>query len=171
MWGLVDIRHGGGTTVRDVLASAGLQVLPYLLAPSGELDPKWLVDLLEVRMLLLGWTAARAAEKATEEDLARLRDLLRSLQEATTAEAMQRADFAFFEGMATSADNRVIVLLSNAVREVYMQNNMLFLGLYGSRRGTEHHEEALEAIEAGDVGRAWAAMESYGRMALEGDLA
>ena len=43
-WGLVNIRQGGGTMVRDVLASAGLQVLPYLLAPSGALDAKWLVD-------------------------------------------------------------------------------------------------------------------------------
>ena len=94
-WGLVDVRQGGGTMVRDVLASAGLQVLPYLLAPSGELDPKWLVDLLEMRVLMLSWTAAKAAENASKEDVEHLRVALQNLLIAATIQDIQLADYAF----------------------------------------------------------------------------
>ena len=31
-WGLVEVKQGGGTRVRDFLTSAGLQVLPFLTA-------------------------------------------------------------------------------------------------------------------------------------------
>ena len=167
----MDIRQGGGTMVRDVLASAGLQVLPYLLAPSGALDAKWLVDLLELRVLMLSWTAAKAAENAGKEDVERLRAALDDLLGAPTAEAVQLADYAFFEAMVTAANNRVIVLLANAVREVYMENSALFLGLYAANFQATEHQQAFEAIESGDVTKAHTAMESYGQRALGGGVA
>ena len=37
--GLVEVRHGGSTTVRDFRTSAGLDLLPRLLVRDGELDP------------------------------------------------------------------------------------------------------------------------------------
>jgi len=169
-WGLVDIRQGGGTMVRDV-TSAGLQVLPFLLAPNGELDAKWLMDLLQVRVLMLSWTASKAAENAKPEHVERLRAALESLSAATTAEELQLADYEFFEGMVSAADNRVIALIANAVREVYLENKALFLGLYAFNFELKDHEKAFAAIETGDGEAARVAMDSYGRRALGGGVA
>jgi GntR family transcriptional repressor for pyruvate dehydrogenase complex len=166
-WGLVEVKQGGGTRVRDFLTSAGLQVLPYLLAPAGELDGKLLRDLLEIRVMLLGWTAAKAAERSAGVTASKLRLALERLDAETEIRGIQEADFDFFEKLVELTDNQVLNLLANAVRQVYMQNSELFGALYLSPGGTELHHETLRAVEAGDVAAARAAMEAYGRRFLE----
>lgn len=153
------------------MASAGLQVLPFLLAPNGELDAKWLMDLLDVRVLMLSWAAAKAAENAKPEHVERLRSALESLSTASAPEALQLADYEFFEGMVSAANNRVIALIANAVREVYLENKALFWGLYAFDFELADHEKAFAAIETGDGEAARVAMASYGRRALGGGVA
>ena len=157
----------GGKMWRGFLTSAGLQVLPYLLAPAGELDGKLLRDLLEIRVMLLGWTAAKAAERSAGVTASKLRLALERLDAETEIRGIQEADFDFFEKLVELTDNQVLNLLANAVRQVYMQNSELFGALYLSPGGTEFHHETLRAVEAGDVAAARAAMEAYGRRFLE----
>jgi DNA-binding FadR family transcriptional regulator len=164
-WGLVEVKQGGGTRVRDFLTSAGLQVLPFLLAPAGKLDAKLLADLLEIRVMLLGWTAAKAAERASGEATG-LREALSRLDAATETRDIQESDFAFFEELVELTDNQVLNLLANAVRQVYMQNSDLFGALYLEPGDTSLHHQTLAAVEAGDVQGAQQAMEAYGRRFL-----
>ena len=167
-WGLVEVKQGGGTRVRDFLASAGLQVLPYLLAPAGELDAKLLRDLLEIRVMLLGWTASKAAQRSGGAPATALRDALRRLEQATDTRATQEADFDFFEELVELTDNQVLNLLANAVRQVYMQNAELFGTLYQRPGDTQLHRDTLAAVESGDADAAREAMEAYGRRFLGG---
>ena len=153
--------------MRDFLTSAGLQVLPYLLAPAGELDGKLLRDLLEIRVMLLGWTAAKAAERSAGVTAVELRLALERLDAETEIRGIQEADFDFFEELVELTDNQVLNLLANAVRQVYMQNSELFGALYLSPGDTELHHQTLRAVEAGDVAAARAAMEAYGRRFIE----
>jgi GntR family transcriptional regulator, transcriptional repressor for pyruvate dehydrogenase complex len=165
-WGLVEIRQGGSTRVTDFLITAGFQLLPYLVAPEGRLDPNLLVDLLELRTMLLGWTAARAADRATPEDVARLRAALSALEAATDGETRQARDFDFFEALELATHNQVLGMLARAVRQVYMENGALFLALYqGDRFDCRHHREAVEAVGRGDGAGAARAMERHGQRA------
>lgn len=168
-WGLVEVRQGGGTRVRDFLASAGLQLLPWLLAPGGALDPKMLADLLELRVALLGWTAARAAERRSEEQLRALRDGLDRLEAASSSAARGTADWDFFEVQVAMSGNSVLALLANAMRLVYEQNSGLFEMIYAvPDYDTSAHRRSLAAIAAAEPSVAADAMEDHGRSVLPG---
>src|SRR3954468_8831581 len=58
---LVEVRHGGATTVRDFKRSAGLDLLPRLLVRKGELDPEVARSVLEARLAIGPAVAALAA--------------------------------------------------------------------------------------------------------------
>jgi len=165
-WGLVEVRHGGGTRVTDFLTTAGLSILPFLIAPAGQLDPEMLRDLLDLRRTLLGFTGARAAEHATPDQVQELERALEALETAGSPTATQEADFAFFEVLVDLSGNRVLGLLVNAFRRVYDTNRELFGGLYLGDFDTEPHRKAVEAIRAGDAATAESAMEAYGAVAM-----
>ncbi len=59
---LVEVRHGGSTTVRDFRTSAGLDLLPRLLVRDGELDPAVGRSILQARQAIAPAVAALAAE-------------------------------------------------------------------------------------------------------------
>lgn len=165
--GLVEMKHGESTKVRDFLAQAGLEILPYLLAPRGVPDPAMIADLLELRVMLLSWTASQAAQRATEAGVRDLDDALTALQLAETADERQRLDFVFFERLVDLTGNKVLGLLSNAVRTVYLENRALFVAMYTPGLfGTEHHEATVAAIRRGDGAAAADAMGRSARAAL-----
>ncbi len=162
-WGMVVVRHGGGTRVADFLATANMQVLPFLIAPKGELDVGLLYDLLELRVELLDWTARRAAARATPADTAELEQKLVRLDAAQSVAEIQEADFEFFERLVSISGNRVLNLLIHAVRRVYLQNRELFHQLYdGQQFSSAALWEAFAAIRDNDTEAAGAALRRYG---------
>lgn len=167
-WGLVEMRHGGGTLVRDFLVEAGLQLLPFLVAPGGTPDPAMLADLLEMRVMWLDWTARQAAVRRDEAGVQRLREALVALERAATPDALQAADWAFFETLVDLTGNRVLVLMANAIRLVYLENRVLFGALYSAGLvDLADHRAAVEAVERGDAAAAGAAMARHGARALQ----
>ena len=60
---LVEVRHGGATTVRDFKRSAGLDLLPQLLVRRGQLDTAVARSVLEARLAVGPAVAALAAER------------------------------------------------------------------------------------------------------------
>ena len=60
---LVEVRHGGATTVRDFRRAAGLDLLPRLLVRRGELDLAVARSILEARLAVGPGVAALAAER------------------------------------------------------------------------------------------------------------
>lgn len=162
-WGFVAIRQGGSTTVRDVLATAGLHLLPWLVAPRGEPDPKLIGDLLELRVMVLSWTARLAARRASP-DLAALHAIVEAMS-APDAD-VQTLDFDFFEALIAATNNQVLAMLGSALRDVYFTHRAVFAPLYTAERfDPSLHRTALAAIEASDGAAAAAAMERHARHA------
>jgi len=167
-WGLVDVRHGGGATVSDFLAASGLHVLPWLLAPNGQTDPKLLRDLLDIRVALLEFTARKAATRATPADLNALDAALAGLRAAGGPAEVQEADFVFFEALIAASDNLVLQLMSTAIGAAYRENRAMFTALYpDGPANTALHQTTVDAIRRSDPATAGDAMRSYGRAALE----
>ena len=162
--GLVEMRHGGATRVRAFLITAGLQLLPYLLAPGGQLDPKWLGDLLEMRTMLLGWTARRACLRATPAAIAALEAILARLDAADIPAVVRQADYDFFDALVAMTGNDVLGLFSAATRQVFEQHVALFDAVLDGF-DTAHHRATVAAIRAGDAAGAAAAMTAYGAVA------
>ena len=61
--GLVQVRQGGSTTVRDYRKYAGLDLLPHLLVRQGDLDPAVARSILEARLAVGPAVAALAATR------------------------------------------------------------------------------------------------------------
>ena len=167
-WGLVEIRQGGATRVRDFLVSAGVGLLPHLFEVGRRVDPDILEDLHDIRSMLLGWCAERAAERADAASVARLAGLARRMAEpAAKPRELQELDYDFFEELVTISGNRLLSLLSNMVRDIYMRGRDRFAGMYA--RGVfdpTNHERAVQAIRDRDPRAAAEAMRAHAATAL-----
>lgn len=161
-WGLVEIRHGGGTRVTDFLTEAGLQLLPFLLAPAGVLDRALLRDVQELRMVLLGYGAARAALRATPAQITALEEAVSRIEAAQDPEAARDADFDFYDALVAASGNRVLQLVSGAIRRIYTEHRPLFADVWGPGIDPAFHRDALAAVRARDPAAARAVMEAYG---------
>ena len=167
-WGLVKIRHGGATRVRDFLLSAGLELLPHLVDPKGAVDRGVLVDLHELRAMLLGWSAEQAARKADASSLARLEALVRQLSAPKQPPStLQELDYDFFEELVRISGNRLLALFANTVREVYARGRERFERLYvAGVFDPELHRRAVKAIRERDPAAAGQAMRAHALSAL-----
>jgi GntR family transcriptional repressor for pyruvate dehydrogenase complex len=150
--GLVESRHGGGTYVRDIL-NLGLDV-PLALALEASDDT--VGDLWEVRVLFEPEIAARAALRATEDDLSalaanieRLRAVWADLNSSDTA---LRIDREFHAGIARASHNRVSLRVIAMINQLLHESRTHFATSPERRELTLHrHSEILECLVAGDA--------------------
>jgi DNA-binding FadR family transcriptional regulator len=119
--GLVDVRHGGSTTVRDYRTSAGLDLLPRLLVRQGRLDASVARSILQARQSIAPAVAVLAAESPTSQESATgLRAALTTLEQAEDSVDRQHAALAFWDAVVDAADSLVFRLLFNSLRLAYV---------------------------------------------------
>src|SRR5947209_5799095 len=94
--GLVEIRRGKGTFIREIDTS-GMTDAQMLLMLA---DRKVLENLVEVRETLEPMMARLAAERATDDDIAALRHHLEGMDHARDHEAWRPAHLAFHQALA-----------------------------------------------------------------------
>jgi GntR family transcriptional repressor for pyruvate dehydrogenase complex len=116
---LVEVRHGGSTTVRDYRTSAGLDLLPRLLVRDGELDPSVGRSILQARQAIAPAVAAQAAETGGPEAAQALQAAVTELEQAADSEARQHAALGFWDAIVDAADSIVFRLLFNSLRLAY----------------------------------------------------
>jgi GntR family transcriptional regulator, transcriptional repressor for pyruvate dehydrogenase complex len=117
--GLVEVRHGGATTVRDFARYAGLDLLPRLLVRDGELDLAVVRSILEARLAVGPEVAALAAGRGTTDLGRRLAEAVETLAEAADPVAMQRQALTFWDRVVDGADSVVFRLMFNSLRAAY----------------------------------------------------
>jgi GntR family transcriptional repressor for pyruvate dehydrogenase complex len=167
-WRLVEIRHGGGVMVQEILGDAGLHVLPWLLAPGGQIDSAMLLDILHLRVGLLTFSAEQAVERSDDEDLSGLQQAVERIEAAETPGQIQQADYAFFETLVAATHNKALMLVVSAITPVYENNRVVFAELYPAEMDVILHRACVDAIADGDRETAANAMKAY---ALAGLLA
>jgi GntR family transcriptional repressor for pyruvate dehydrogenase complex len=150
--GLVEARQGGGTYVRDVL-SLGLDA-PLALALQASSDT--LGDLWEVRIVFEPEIAARAAVRASDDDLSALTKNLEAFraiwaEEVSNAEVI-RIDREFHAGIARASHNRVSVRVIEMINQLLHEGRRHFATSPERRQLTLHrHAEILESLAARDA--------------------
>lgn len=117
--GLVEVRQGDATTVRDFRRHGGLELLPRLLVIGGELDVHVARSLLEARLLIGPKVAELAAARTDETTLARLRDAVRALAADDDPVTRQRRALEFWELVVDAADSIAFRLMFNSLRAAY----------------------------------------------------
>ena len=116
---LVDVRHGGATTVRDFARSAGLDLLPRLLVRRGQLDAAVARSVLEARLAVGPAVAALAAERGGTGLAATLAGTLDLLAATDDDVERQRHALAFWDAVVAGADSLVFQLMFNSLRAAY----------------------------------------------------
>ena len=165
--GLVEVRHGGSTTVRDYRTSAGLDLLPRLLVREGNLDPAVGRSIRQARQAIAPAVAALAAGNA-ERRSEPLRAAVAELEEARDSEARQHAALAFWDAVVDAADSIVFRLLFNSLRLAY-EPAIAALGpvMESEVDNVAGYANLTDAIEAGDPDAAHAAADQLLRPTTE----
>lgn len=117
--GLVEVRQGDATTVRDYRRHAGLDLLPRLLLPRGELDPAVARSVLEARLLIGPKVAELAAARAGARIETALRDAVSAIDADPDPVARQRHALVFWDHVVDGADSIVFRLMFNSLRAAY----------------------------------------------------
>lgn len=117
--GLVEVRQGGSTTVRDFKRHAGLNVLAQLLTPDGQLDLSVARSVVEARLLMGPHVAALAAQRASAQLLGQLGEVASRLESEHDPIGFQRLVLAFWDLLVDGADSIVFRLMFNSLRSVY----------------------------------------------------
>jgi GntR family transcriptional repressor for pyruvate dehydrogenase complex len=157
---ILESRHGAGTFVASLSVDELLRPLQFVLS----LAEGGLEHLFEVRLLLEPGAAALAAERASAEQVAGLRDCAaRAEAEAIDdAEAMLRLDTELHERIVESSGNPLLQHLWAATSALGAESRAYTVRIPGVRPQTitEHHA-IVAAIAARDAAAAHAAMTAH----------
>jgi GntR family transcriptional repressor for pyruvate dehydrogenase complex len=165
---LVEVRHGGSTTVLDFRATAGLDLLPRLLVRDGDLDPTVGRSILQARQAIAPSVAALAAEAGGPGAAEALREAVARLEGAPDSEARQHAALGFWDAIVDAADSIVFRLLFNSLRIAY-EPAIAALGpvMEAEVDNLDGYRALAEAVAAGDRDAARTSAEDLLRPATE----
>ncbi len=117
--GLVEVRQGDATTVRDFRRHAGLDLLPRLLLRGETLDVSVVRSILEARLHNGPKVAELAALRRPDDLTALLEQTIKALEADTDPVGQQRHALAFWDHIVDGADSIVFRLMFNTLRAAY----------------------------------------------------
>jgi GntR family transcriptional regulator, transcriptional repressor for pyruvate dehydrogenase complex len=129
---LLEVRHGGATTVRDFQRFAGLDLLPTLLVRNGSVDLSVARSVVEARLLIGPGVAALAAERRTPELADRLAEVVDAYAACEEPVERQRLTLTYWDLVVDAADSVTFRLLFNSLRAAYEPALTLLAPVLGS---------------------------------------
>ena len=158
--GLVEALPGRGTFITNGTSNGIRQSLDRLVK-NGQ--PEGFMYLVEVREILEPEIAALAATRASDEDLAAMREVVAIMDTARhDPDAFIEADLDFHLALAEAAANPLILSLIDSIVGILREQRMgIFRVEGGPERGQYHHKRILDAIEHRDAQGAREAMRAH----------
>lgn len=154
--GLVEIRPGGGTFVREMSVEALIEPLALVMASAREA----IGELFEARRLLEPTLAALAAGRATAEEVQEMERILEEqAREIAAGRTGLAQDARFHTAVGVAARNRAITRITHAILDLLAQSREESLSAPGRpTRSHQDHQRILAAIRARDEDAARRAM-------------
>jgi GntR family transcriptional regulator, transcriptional repressor for pyruvate dehydrogenase complex len=146
--GLVVPRQGEGTVVAELSHDAVVTPIASVLLRKREL----IAELLEIRKMLEPALAARAAERASDEEIAHLEDILRRQREKLLrGEPTVDEDAEFHLAIALAARNSVVRRVLDVLVDLLRETRSRSLQTRGRpRKSFAGHRKVLDAIKRRD---------------------
>ncbi len=153
MLGIIDIRPGDGTFIRDTETDDIIRPLALFLA----VERSSLLDMFEMRRIFETATARLAAERATQEELDQIEAMLESMRQQLNLldpEKGQEFDAAFHYAVAEATHNNLLTKLFKTVSEEFAKANsvarrQLYQGsVDNAQKIIDQHAEIFAAIRA-----------------------
>jgi GntR family transcriptional repressor for pyruvate dehydrogenase complex len=153
---LIARRPGRGTVVLDYAEHASVDVIEDLvLSAEGKMNPFVVGNLLETARILSAEVAALAAERRSESDLIKLREIVSEMQREQRLSRISALDFDFHWALARAGGNIVPRLFLNSVRGLLQKYGPLLETLYLAPDSiVEGYEHVVAAVSARDAERA-----------------
>jgi len=163
--GLVEIRPGEGTFVREVSVEALVEPLALVMASQREA----IGELFEARRLIEPALAELAARRATPEEIHEMERILEEqAKEVAAGRTGLEQDAEFHAAIGAAAHNRAITRIAHAVMDLLRQSREASLSTPGRpTRSHDDHRRVLAAIRARDEAGAQRAMVEH-LQAVEG---
>ena len=117
--GLVEVRQGDATTVRDFRRTAGLDLLPTLLMRGGDLDLDVVRSILETRLHNGPKVAELAAQRGGPGARESLDGALAALADEPDPVVAQRYALDFWDNVVDCAESIAFRLMFNTLRATY----------------------------------------------------
>ena len=157
--GLVVSRRGSGTFINTDDLDSVVALIATTLSSGGET----LRDIFEVRHLLEPQIAAVAAQRAGEEEVRRLGEILEEQRkQISEGETGVDADTAFHFALASATHNRALLKVVSAVEDILRLSRDQYLQEPGRpQRSLASHRRILEMVRAGDAEGAKQTMEHH----------
>jgi GntR family transcriptional regulator, transcriptional repressor for pyruvate dehydrogenase complex len=146
--GLVEIRPGEGTFVREVSVESLIEPMALVMVSQREA----IAELFEARQMIEPALAALAARRATPEELSEMdRILEEQAKEVAAGRTGLEQDAEFHAAIGAAAHNRAITRIAHAVMDLLRQSREESLNTPGRpTRSHEDHRRLLAAIRGRD---------------------
>jgi GntR family transcriptional regulator, transcriptional repressor for pyruvate dehydrogenase complex len=156
--GLVEVRQGDTTTVRDFRRHGGLELLPRLLILGGDIDLAVARSLLEARRMIGPQVAALAARKLAKDADRRsqvaglLRTEVRRLEASEDPIRRQVHALTYWDHVVDACDSIAFRLMFNSLRAAYEPALEAMATVMAAEVDQiETYETLAAALAAGDV--------------------
>ena len=137
-------RVGDGTYLSRDAANILREPIEFMILLADISDE----ELLEARLIVESELAARAAERATGEDLAAMRRAMKAMEKSTTEQARVDADLAFHEGIFRASGNRVCRLIFSVIHRALALSMEKIASRAYVGRPLAFHKEIYSAISS-----------------------
>jgi GntR family transcriptional repressor for pyruvate dehydrogenase complex len=149
--GLIDVRQGDATTVRDYRRTAGLDLLPRLLMHGGAPDLAVVRSILETRLHNGPKVAELAAQRRPGDLPDRLRTVVTELADEPDPVVAQRHALDFWDLIVDGADSIAFRLMYNTLRATYEPALPALATMMAAEVGRpDAYRAIVDAIAAGD---------------------
>ena len=156
--GMIEVRSGSGLRVAAVDAAAVTESMSLFLRGGSFGFEK----VHEVRALLEVHIAGLAADRATEDDIGRLREVHeRMVREASDVEAAARDDLEFHRCIARATQNDLYLLLLDSIGSTLIDIRRDNLGSGSTPLTLDQHAHVLDRVVARDAAGAREAMATH----------
>jgi DNA-binding FadR family transcriptional regulator len=156
---LLEVRHGGATTVRDYRRHAGLDLLPALLVRGGSVDVAAARSVVEARLVIGPGVAALAATRRTDALVEQLTATVEAYAGSDDAVDRQRHTLAYWDLVVDAADSITFRLMFNSLRVAYEPALVVLAPVLGAGEGAGPYRVLTAALGEGDPDTARAAAE------------
>ena len=148
--GLVEVRQGDATTVRDYKKTAGLDLLPRLLLRAGELDVHVARSILETRLHNGPKIAELAAQRSGPKLKTALQNSIDRLRTENDPVELQMIAMTFWDDIVDGADSIAFRLMYNTLRAAYEPAITALATVMSAEVGhPEAYQKLADAISAG----------------------
>ncbi|UCG66925.1 MAG: FadR family transcriptional regulator [Deltaproteobacteria bacterium] len=145
--GLIEVRQGEGSFVLSSVGESLSSPLAVLLAEQAER----VFEFLEIRKLIEGWCAEKAAVEADAGDLEKMKEILETMKELSTKNRKwEEADMEFHFSVVAATHNVIAMHIMEALKvsfDTFFNFRQLLSKTDNKELMWKHHHEVYRAIK------------------------